>query len=53
VYTNRQDFEFEDTTVPVVPIADLIAMKEMSDRPQDRADIFFLQKIMKEWNDGV
>jgi hypothetical protein len=53
VYAGRRDFEYDDTTVPVVSIADLIAMKEVSDRPQDRADIFFLRKIMEKWPDGV
>jgi len=27
----------------------LIEMKEKSDRPQDRADVFYLKKIMKDW----
>jgi len=28
---------------------ELIKMKEKSDRPQDRADIYYLKKIMKDW----
>lgn len=49
VYGSRRVFEFEETTIPVVPIAELIAMKEISDRPQDKADVFYLKKILEEW----
>ena len=51
VFEKREEIEFEDTVIPVVPIMDLIAMKEKSGRPQDKADIFYLKKIMKEWSD--
>lgn len=53
VYDQKETMELEDTKIPVVPIADLIAMKEKSSRPQDQADIFYLRKIMEEWkHDG-
>ena len=51
VYEKRKKIEFEDTVIPVVPIVDLIAMKEKSARPQDKADIFYLKKILEEWGD--
>ena len=51
VYEKREKIEFEDTVIPVVPIVDLIAMKEKSARPQDKADIFYLKKILEEWGD--
>lgn len=49
VYKQRKKIKFEDTVIGVVPIKELIEMKKMSNRPQDRADIFYLTKIMKEW----
>lgn len=51
VFEKREKMEFEDTVIPVVPITDLIAMKEKSARPQDQADIFYLKNIMEEWSD--
>jgi hypothetical protein len=49
VYEERKKIEFENTTIPLVPIRVLIAMKEKSDRPQDKADTFYLQKIIEDW----
>lgn len=51
VYEQRKRIKFEDTFIPVVPIKKLIAMKEKSARPQDRADVFYLKKIVGEWKD--
>jgi len=51
VYKKVKRIKFEDTVIPVVPIRELIKMKEKSDRPQDRADIFYLKKILAEWKD--
>jgi hypothetical protein len=51
VYRQRKKIKFENTFIPVVPIKKLIAMKEKSDRPQDRADVFYLKKIAGEWKD--
>ncbi len=45
VYARRERMRAGRTTVPVVPIEELIRMKEKSDRPQDRADIHYLKKI--------
>jgi hypothetical protein len=39
----------EDTEIPVVPIKELIRMKEKSNRPQVQADVFYFKKIMDEW----
>jgi hypothetical protein len=51
LYARRKELQFEDTVIPVVEIRDLISMKEAVDRPQDRADVFYLKKIMEEWRD--
>jgi hypothetical protein len=50
-YKQRKKIKFEDTIIPVIPIEKLIGMKEKSDRPQDRADIYYLKKIMEGWKD--
>lgn len=47
VYRRRKKIRSEDVVIPVVPIDELILMKEKSNRPQDRADVFHLRKIMK------
>ncbi len=52
IYKQRKKVKFENIFIPVVPIKELIAMKEKSDRPQDRADVFYLKKIMDGWKDG-
>ncbi|MGB6281901.1 MAG: hypothetical protein WBG91_16945 [Syntrophobacteria bacterium] len=49
VYEKRKKIEFENTVIPLVPIKALIAMKENSDRPQDKADVFYLKKIAEVW----
>jgi hypothetical protein len=49
VYKQRKKIKFENIVIPVVPIKELIAMKKRSDRPQDRADVFYLKKIMNGW----
>jgi len=51
VYKQRKKIKFENTFIPVVPLKELIAMKKKSDRPQDRADVFYLKKIVGEWKD--
>ena len=51
VYKRRKRMKFDDTFIPVVPIQELIRMKEKSNRPQDRSDIFYLKKIMADWKD--
>ena len=51
VYRRRKIIKFEDTGIPVVPIKELIRMKEKSNRPQDQADIFYLRKIVGDWAD--
>lgn len=51
VYRRRKTIRFGDITIPVVSIKDLIGMKEKSDRLQDRADVFYLKKIMEGWKD--
>jgi hypothetical protein len=51
VYKQRKKIKFENIFIPVVPIKELIAMKEKSGRPQDRADVFYLKKIINGWKD--
>ena len=51
VYRRRKKIRSEDAVIPVVPIQELILMKEKSNRPQDRADVFHLRKIMIDWKD--
>lgn len=51
VYKTREKIKFEDIIIPVVPIKELIRMKERTGRPQDKADAFYLNKILKEWKD--
>jgi hypothetical protein len=51
VYRRRKKIRSEVAVIPVVPIQELILMKEKSNRPQDRADVFHLRKIMKDWKD--
>lgn len=50
-YKKRIRMKLDDTTIPVVPIKELIEMKEKSGRLQDRADVFYLKKISKDWKD--
>jgi len=47
VYKRREELKLEDTFVPVVPIEELIAMKEDSNRAQDKADIFYRRKSLR------
>jgi len=49
VYKERKKIYFEDAIVPLVPIKQLIAMKEKTERPQDSADVFYLKKIIEDW----
>jgi hypothetical protein len=51
VYRRRKKIRSEDAIIPIVPIHQLILMKEKSNRPQDRADVFHLRKIMRGWLD--
>lgn len=51
VYLKRKKIRFEGISIPIVPIEELIRMKERSNRPQDRADTFYLKKILSDWDD--
>ena len=51
VYKKRKRMKFDETMIPVVPMEELIRMKEKSNRPQDRADIYYLKKIIQGWKD--
>lgn len=52
IYHRRHEIRLDDIVIPLTPIDVLIAMKEKTGRPQDRADVYYLKKIMEEWRDG-
>jgi hypothetical protein len=47
VYRRRKKVRLEDTVIPLVPLETLIEMKRDTGRPQDEADVFYLEKIRK------
>ena len=49
IYQRRKEIRLGDIVIPLAPIDVLIEMKEKTGRPQDRADVFYLKKIMEEW----
>jgi len=51
IYQRRHEIRLGDIAIPLTPIDVLIKMKEKTGRPQDRADVFYLKKIMEEWKD--
>ncbi|HHT9126333.1 MAG TPA: nucleotidyl transferase AbiEii/AbiGii toxin family protein [Candidatus Brocadiia bacterium] len=51
VFEARNEMKAGKTIIPVVPLKDLIEMKEKTGRPQDIADAFYLKKIKEEWKD--
>jgi len=51
VYKERIKMKYGNTTIPVVPLNELIKMKQNTGRPQDKADVFYLKEILKEWED--
>ena len=52
VYETRQEMKAGRVSIPVVPIKDLIEMKEKTGRLQDIGDVFYLKKIKEEWKDN-
>lgn len=50
-YAERTEMMSGEVAVPVLPLKQLIEMKEKADRPQDRADVYYLRKILDEWKD--
>lgn len=51
VYRRRSRMKLEDIIIPVIPIQELIKMKGNTGRPQDAADVYYLEKILEEWKD--
>lgn len=51
VYDLREKMKAGKILIPVVPLRELIAMKEKAGRPQDKADVFYLKRITDEWKD--
>jgi len=51
-YAQRSKIRAGDTVVPVVPIRNLIEMKEKAGRPQDLADVYYLKQVEKERENG-
>ena len=46
-YANRQDVSVGDFTVPLAGVADLITLKRMAGREQDRSDIEALTRLTR------
>ncbi len=51
VYEKRITINSGKITIPLVPINELMKMKENTGRPKDTADLFYLKKIKDEWNE--
>ena len=51
VFDAREEMTAGGVVIPVVPLDQLIEMKEKAGRPQDRADVYHLKKIIDEWKD--
>ena len=51
IYQRRQELRLGEIAISIAPIDVLIQMKEKTERPQDKADVFYLKKIMGEWKD--
>jgi len=51
VFEAREKMRAGRVIIPVIPLKDLIEMKEKTGRPQDIADAFYLKKIKEEWKD--
>ncbi len=47
VFKDRVKLRAGNTTIPLIPLEELIAMKEGSPRPQDRADVYYLKRILE------
>lgn len=50
-YARRKGINMGEIIIPLVPIDVIIKMKEKTGRPQDKADVFYLKKILEEWKD--
>lgn len=48
-YQECEKMKSGTAVIPVASIRQLIELKEKTERPQDKADIFYLKKILKEW----
>jgi hypothetical protein len=51
-YANRKEVMVGDFTIPLVGVSDLIALKSLSDREQDRSDIEALRQIQRLTEEG-
>ena len=51
VFFEREEMTAGDVVIPVVPLRQLIEMKEKTGRPQDKSDVYYLKKIADEWED--
>jgi hypothetical protein len=47
-YKKRKKIRLENIAIPLIPLDILIEMKRGTGRPQDEADIFYLERIKKE-----
>jgi hypothetical protein len=51
-YAKRKDLRIEDFTIPLASVPDLITMKQISGREQDRSDIEALRQIQRQSGGG-
>ncbi len=51
-YVNRTDVPIQDFTIPIAGIHDLIALKRIAGRDQDRSDIDALTKLLRSDEEG-
>ena len=52
-YDRKVDIAFEDIAIPIASITDLIAMKRMSAREQDRSDVEALIQLLRLTAEGT
>jgi hypothetical protein len=50
-YAKRQDLPIDDFTIPLASVSDLITLKQISGREQDRSDIEALRQIQQQSGD--
>jgi hypothetical protein len=51
-YAKRKDLRIEDFTIPLASVPDLITLKQISGREQDRSDIEALRQIQRQSGGG-
>ncbi|MFQ5963840.1 MAG: nucleotidyl transferase AbiEii/AbiGii toxin family protein [Candidatus Scalinduaceae bacterium] len=49
VYEAKREMKSGKVKIPVISLGHLVEMKEKTGRPQDISDVFYLKKVMGEW----